>query len=583
MAQGQDHSEAPPALSDRIKEFCREIQRLITQGIEHPRFEFKRSCSISRENLDDRLDFIKLLQGVANAEIAGERCIVIGGDPKAKSFHPVANGAEFDHATVDSIVAKYLDPMPQFEVFNNLQTEDGHPFVLFVLAGDQPRPIVVTTEGKRTDGKTRLQIGDIWIKRGTALQLAMRDDLEQMYKVRMEQEAEDRARKRFKHFSDVAASMSSPAPSAPRAPAQELLFGPAAEFRRFVEDLFAANDQARFRMLLELIRESLVDGWDKLSIRGGAASPDMKDFTQQISAFNRDEFLPALQSLVTIGLLIAKYDFQLDWLRSVATTLVEAFEASRGLQRLKSHDYAQMPDALPWWRPGFDIYTAARCLAVYPVNRARPGFLAALLPLFVERLTIDDRRELNTPLLFWPLPTDIFVENELIEGRSSFYWKDRISSFWGSYFGTYEKFLGASCELEFVLELNSYLGTNMVKDSKIQDWLEANGETRSFIYNPDFYSYDLRWTVPMAEWCYDAIASDKPFPSYLAVDPALFELAFKGKTHDQRLLIYGGFLYHLKYWQAQAMMQFRRFPFMFDWQGRLLEISQKYKDQLPKT
>jgi hypothetical protein len=128
------------------------------------------------------------------------------------------------------------------------------------------------------------------------------------------------------------------------------------------------------------------------------------------------------------------------------------------------------------------------------------------LAQIVERLTIDDRREVNTPLLFWPLPPNIFVENELIGGRSSFYWKDRISSFWGSYFGTYEKFLGASCELEFVLELNSYLGTNTVNDSKIQASLEANGKRRSFIYNPDFYSYDLRCTVPMAERCYDAIA-----------------------------------------------------------------------------
>jgi hypothetical protein len=334
MAWGQDHSEGPPALSDRIKEFCREVQRLIAQGIEHPQFEFKRSCSISRENLDDRLDFIKLLQGVANAEIASERCIVIGADPKTKSFHPVANSAEFDHATVDSILTKYLDPMPQFEVFNNLQTEDGHPFVLFVLAADQPRPVVVTTEGRRTDGKTRLQIGDIWIKRGTALQLATRDDLEQMYKVRMEQEAEDRARRRFRHFSDVGAGTSLSAPSVPRAPARELLFGPAVEFRRFVEDLFAANDQARFRMLLELIRESLVDGWDKLGKHRGAASPDLKEFTQQVHAFNRDEFLPALQSLVAMGLLIAKYDFQLDWLEPIATILAEAFEASRGLQQL---------------------------------------------------------------------------------------------------------------------------------------------------------------------------------------------------------------------------------------------------------
>lgn len=87
----------------------------------------------------------------------------------------------------------------------------------------------------------------------------------------------------------------------------------------------------------------------------------------------------------------------------------------------------------------------------------------------------------------------------------------------------------------------------------------------------------------MAERCYDLIASEKPFPADLAVEPALFELAFKDKNRDQRLLIYGGFLNYLKSWQATTMFQqFRRFPFMYDWEGRLLEIVQKYKEQLPK-
>ena len=198
MAHGtQDNQEPQAALSERIEEYRREIQSLIRQGVEHPRFEFKRSSSISRDNLDDRLDFIKLLQGVANAEIAGERCIIIGADPREKLFYPVSNSAEFDQAALSTVVAKYLDPPPLFQVFNNLQTDEGHVFVLLVLDANQRRPIVVRTEGKKSDGKTRLQIGEIWIKKGTALQPATRVDLDLMYRLRMEEEAEDRARKRF--------------------------------------------------------------------------------------------------------------------------------------------------------------------------------------------------------------------------------------------------------------------------------------------------------------------------------------------------------------------------------------------------
>jgi hypothetical protein len=56
----------------------------------------------------------------------------------------------------------------------------------------------------KTDGKIRLQVGEIWIKKGTALQLATRADFDLMYRQRMEEEeAEERARKRFKHFTEI--------------------------------------------------------------------------------------------------------------------------------------------------------------------------------------------------------------------------------------------------------------------------------------------------------------------------------------------------------------------------------------------
>ena len=113
------------------------------------------------------------------------------------------NADEFDAANLSSVLTKYLDPPPRFQVFNHLQTDAGESFVLFVLDANQPRPIVIKTEGQRQDGKTRLQVGEIWIKRGTALCLASRADIDLMYKERVEEEAEDRARKRFKHYSEV--------------------------------------------------------------------------------------------------------------------------------------------------------------------------------------------------------------------------------------------------------------------------------------------------------------------------------------------------------------------------------------------
>src|SRR5215469_16765346 len=136
-------------------------------------------------------------------EVLDERFIVIGADPTERMFYPVLNAAEFDPALVAPILAKYFDPLPQLEIFNNLQTDEGEPIVLVILSAVQPRPIMVKTEGQRRDGKVRLQVGDIWVKKATALQPASRADLDAMYRQRMEEEAEDRARKRFKHFTEL--------------------------------------------------------------------------------------------------------------------------------------------------------------------------------------------------------------------------------------------------------------------------------------------------------------------------------------------------------------------------------------------
>src|ERR1039458_10364439 len=113
MPDNPDGKEtSPPGLSERLKNCLTEIQSLIKQGVEHSRYEFKRSTSLSRDDFDDRLDFIKLIQGVANAESSQERYIVVGADPADQQFYPVTNAAEFDQARVTPIPEKYLDPVP---------------------------------------------------------------------------------------------------------------------------------------------------------------------------------------------------------------------------------------------------------------------------------------------------------------------------------------------------------------------------------------------------------------------------------------------------------------------------------------
>jgi hypothetical protein len=332
-------------------------------------------------------------------------------------------------------------------------------------------------------------------------------------------------------------------------------------------------------MLVELIRETLVEGWVKQDIRQSFPQ-DLKTSAFALADFFRDEYLPALQALVSTCLNIIKHNGEQDWFVSAIQMLTEAFEETRDLRRLKSPYYSQHTGTLQWWRPAFEIFVAVRCIATYSVMRGRARFLTPVLQCLVRPIRADNQGEDRFPMLFWPLPSGMFPDGELMQGRSAFLWKERISTSWSSYFGTFEKYIAAACQLELLLEFNSYLG-NSVNDDGLRKWLEKHAADVNFLYIPDLYSSSLDITVPMAERCYDLIAAqDKTSPSQYEIIPFLFAALFGSKTLDQRQLLYGAFLDNTKIWQSQVMMQqFRRFPFMFDWHGRLAPLVQKYRAQ----
>src|SRR5579864_1083779 len=103
------------ALTERFDRYRVEVEQIVTRGIEHPNYELKRSATISRDNLADRLDFVKLIQGLANADVAEERFIIIGADQKKRKFYEVGNVGEFDPAKLAQVISKYLDPQPRIE------------------------------------------------------------------------------------------------------------------------------------------------------------------------------------------------------------------------------------------------------------------------------------------------------------------------------------------------------------------------------------------------------------------------------------------------------------------------------------
>ena len=154
MAEFTQENRAPITLAERFDRYCAEVEQIVSRGIEHPRFELKRSATIARDKLADRLDFVKLIQGMANAHMNDERFIVIGADQKERKFYHVEHANEFDPANLSQILSKYFDPQPRLEVFNNVQAQSGESYVLIVIGPEQPRLLSWSPRENQTSGFT---------------------------------------------------------------------------------------------------------------------------------------------------------------------------------------------------------------------------------------------------------------------------------------------------------------------------------------------------------------------------------------------------------------------------------------------
>ncbi|MGD0444004.1 MAG: hypothetical protein ABSA39_08715 [Edaphobacter sp.] len=547
------------SLPQRFDGYATTVEDIVLRGIEHPACELKRAVNISRGG--DRLEFLKLVQGHANSHTKGERLIVIGADQKEKKFYNVENAKDFDAARISPILAKYFSPEPIFEVFN-MKASDGETYVLVVLAAAQPRPILVLTDGE-ADSKTYFRSGDIWIKHNTGLKPASSSDLDLMYEPKIDREAEKRARQRFDHFRETLgpALLSQAVESTP---APELLIGSRERLGRFAEAMISSGEPAKFNMLLEMARQIVVERWDSLLQGSNSSYGISEEKKSQVSTFYRNEFMPAVVSLVDLGLNLVRYGSP-EWFESIGNVMTEAFVKSCQIDHLKAINDSG-DETVPFARPAYEIYLGLRTLSTYAVARKRLSFLSKVLPRYVHRLSSGQQGSALEPILFWPFRGALNLP-EMKSGRNEEIWEQSVGSYWPDVFGTKEKFLSAAAQLEFVLELNSYL--ILRSDKPAFQKLRDDFPEKQLGYLPDFWRSRLDPSIPMAETIYDSMLSDVGFPATLSVEPQVTAAAFQGTSPGERAEFFGCFLKNLRAWQDSAMMQQQRFPFHFAWPGRL--------------
>ena len=571
MPRSTDPTHAS-ALPERFDTYCKTVEGIVLRGIEHPACELKRSVTLSKDDLTDRLDFVKLIQGLANSHSGTECLIVVGADQRDKKFFDVANAADFDPAKLSPILAKYLAPEPVFEVFNDMCASTGEKYVLIVLNEYQPRPIMALVDGKTSD-KVHFKPGEIWIKHNTGLRPAMKADLDLMYQPVIEQEATKRARIIFEHLkADLGPELLSQAVTG--TPVPELFLGSRERLARFAEAMLANGEDARFKMLLEMGRRKTVDRWKAL-LRGNPENSYPTDEERaEIDVFFRDEFMPTLIGMVDLGVEVIRYEGKPSWLGSIVDVLIESFNVSCEITRLQTrNNFGQL--SLPFSRPAYEIYLAARVLATYAVLRQRYDYLKEILPYYVRPLAPQRQRDSLEPILFWPFAGQLGLP-EMKSGRNEEFWQQRVGQIWADVFVSKEEFLSAGAQLEFILELNSHI--LVAYSHPLSDKFRQESREKATAYLPDFWTSRLNPTIPVARYIMETLQKDG-FPKNLAIEPTVTTAIFKDMPAKERIEFYGEFLSNLQKWQQNAMWQQQRFPFDFAWPHPLSTAVEQFKEK----
>jgi hypothetical protein len=571
MPESTDPSLAA-ALPERFDSYGKTVEGIVLRGIEHPACELKRTVTLSKEDLTDRLDFVKLLQGLANSHAGTECLIVIGADQKEKKFFEVANAADFDPAKLSPILSKYLSPEPSYEVFNDMRAATGARYVLIVLNKVQPRPIMALVDGK-TDTKVHFRPGEIWMKHNTGLKTATKADLDLMYQPLIEQEASKRARVIFEHLkADLGPELLSQAVTA--TPVPELLLGSRERLARFAQAMLAGGESARFKMLLEMGRRTIVEKWNS-HVRGDPenyyASEEEK---ARINEFFRDEFMPTLISIGDLALEVIRYEGPTKWLGSVVDVLAESFAVSCLITRLQTRsNFGEL--SVPFSRPAYEIYLTARVLATYAVLRQRGEYLSEVLQQYVKPLAPERQRDSLDPFLFWPFSGRLGLP-DMKTGRNEEFWQQRVGETWAGTFGSKDEFLSAAAQLEFILELNSHI--LVAYTHPVSETFRTEEPKKETVYIPDFWTSRLDPTIPVATSILDALKKDG-FPKEIAIEPAVTTAIFKDMPAKARLEFYGEFLFNLRAWQQRAMWEHQRFPFDFAWPPPLSNAVELFKQK----
>jgi hypothetical protein len=423
-----------------------------------------------------------------------------------------------------------------------------------------------------------LREGDLWTKGdSTGKRLGRPEDWDAIYEDAIEREAESRTRTRTDHIvqqvitQERIRAISGSSFALPAYLSDE-------EYKLIAEDICARGDNGRLSVLLERLRDDLVEGWHKhKAFDRNLFQMDPRiipEFRRDAQAYRDDVFRPAMQRLVLLCLSIVKNRGLVVLFEQSLELLRETYSASHRLDalRLSTPRGSRSTDIdahLSHTSVALESLIAIYVIGAYIAKRRRFTYFQPLLAVRVFKAGMDvDQHTITFPMAMWPLH-EIWGEPETLRYRAGridlCVAKIMRDATVAGFFGNEEGSREAVIQFEFLVELNSFFAVDSKNSPETARFLHDRYPEIDFRFWTSLIAFDLRYVTELAAEIFSYFGS--------ASTPLLSEVLFDAGT--AKVLgpsgreVYLRFLRTLQDDHEKLMFQLNRFPGYVYWPQRI--------------
>jgi hypothetical protein len=403
--------------------------------------------------------------------------------------------------------------------------------------------------------------------------------LDEIYEEIIESETERRTSQRTAHALELATAREKVRPSYGQSSLPS--FFTDEEFQALIEDLCSAEDRARFNVVLERLRDDLVEGWheigsyeESLSLLANPTA-SLLELRKRANENIKNVFRPAMHWLTLAGIYVVKNSGPIAFLDAVSDLLKEIFDTSHQLVMARSltpHEATSrsIDDHVSHSVPALESLVSLHLIGAYLTKRSRFQYMRSLFRPVVYRAGQRlDEQEMKTPMVFWPIRWGC-GEPDGLQNRAGriHHCAKRVESdlTYLHLFGSVTAAKGALCQYELCIELNSHVATPSDDTQESSAYVAKIYPEMYFTFWPSLIAFPLGNIHGLALTLFtECKKAKRELLQHIFFDPALAGFLTKPGSD----MVFAKFLSGLARDQEQLYLEMRRFPPIQFWPKEL--------------